>query len=164
MKWMSQISVLLSTVKSFFQGDLVENYVVNERLIEMRFLRKLSIETLGRFALYLEAEERPLSTYWSSIPISYAVFCVRLTCGLGFRVGRHGVGRRTSVHGRLSRPWGFWVWRWLARRRSAVIGLSTATTHRLTWVQETLKFSCNPWRLARSSSLYLQFYHKSTYW
>lgn len=136
---------------------------------ELRYQRKvnwneifayaLNWETLGRFGLRLEAEERPLSTDWSSIPISYAIFCVRLTCGLGFRAGRHSVGRRTSVHGRLlSRPWGFWVWRRLARRRSAVIGLSTATTHSLTCVCnvhlkiETLKLSCNPWRLARLSS------------
>lgn len=162
MKWMSQISVYSKIFFSRgFGWELRCQRKVNWNEI---FAYALNWETLGRFSLYLEAEEWPLSTYWSSIPISYAVFCVRLTCGLGFRAGRHGVGRRTSVHGRLGRPWGFWVWRRLARRRSAVIGLSTATTHRLTWVQETLKLSCNPWRLARSSPLYLQFYHKSTYW
>lgn len=126
--------------KSFFQRDLVENYVINRRLIAMRFLSALSIErpwVVSPCTWRLRSDHFLPIGAQSRLAMQFSA--LRLTCGLGFRAGRHGVGRRTSVHGRLSRPWGFWVWCRLARRRSAVIGLSTATTHRLTCVQCSFK-------------------------
>lgn len=156
MKWMSQISVLLSTVKSFFQRDLVENYVINQSL-KWDFCERSQLRDLGSFRpalgrlrsdhfLPIGAQSRLVMQFsaldWPADSGSELEGTV-LVGGL--------VSMGVSVVPEASESGAGWLDVVLSLD-SAPLPLTVSPTCNVHLKIETLKLSCNPWRLARLSS------------